>query len=348
VRVCVRDLRVISHTQKMADPQQSFLSELSSMETPAGLANALAELWESPQLTIVLWFLSKESMVLIRGACQHQDDEIRRLAIVGYGKLLLRVWAVFYQDGSLGFEGIVKGGGGSLSELRRAADDFVDFGVDLIRQYTTSLTGAPIVSSDITQPPILLTVGCFSAYCEVLNDLLSVVVSETSNFRKWCDALQGNSTINTSNAVHITHWQPLVSTCVSLLMKDIEEIRSWSARWRGCDLFYRLVSSALLVILRDIPLSHPLSTVVFDALHSSTANMFGMSSGTDETTGSRTGSLPLPIARFAEEWVLHSLSYFWETEAVCAQEECIGSIWEAMEITQYAMLAHARIEVMDI
>jgi hypothetical protein len=319
------------------------LSELTSMETPAAFSAALANLWQADQVAMIGFFISKEYQASMKNAFQNQEEDLRRLAILGYGKLFLRVWAIIHQEGTAGLEGFIKFN--SLAEVRRAMDDFIDFGVDMVRQFSTALSGAPIVSSDITQPPISLTYSCFCAYCEVLNDMLSVAVATYSNLRRWCDALQGTATVSSSNPIDVTHWQILVSTCVSSIIKDVGEIQSWSTRWRACEAYFRLISSAILIILHDIPSHHTLSSLVFDPLHSSSANMFGLSSNADETLGSRTGAVPLNIANFAEQWVLNSLSYFWEVEAVCSKDECLASIWEAMEITQHGLLAHARFQV---
>ena len=317
---------------------------LSAMEDLDKFCSAISELWDLEDFEIAQYIMIKDNWNLIKSACVHPHDEMRRIAILGFGKLMLKSWAILHELFEIDFLSKQS----SLAETRRYKEDFADFGVELCVLISSHILGV-FIGVDALQPTLTLTLGCFDACCEVIQDLLSSTIGHCS-VQRWSSYFEGDGGLGGDGALHgrqcSEYWRQLNCASVSVLLGNFGQLVSNHIRWPESQHCTRLISSLLIFILRELPEQQSSNVVSYDNLQSSSRSMFAMQSSTDETEYSRCNALPLNVIMLGEEWISNRLSKDWEAESSCAAEECLASVWEALTLTQFATLKHLRIQVL--
>ena len=315
------------------------LQELSAMDDSDRFCSAVGELWELDQFELVQFILTKENWTLMKTSCVHPLSELRRIAILGFGKLFIKSWTILHDQ----FEVEYVSRQSSLSESRRFKEDLVDFGVELSVLLASQLLDI-VVGVDSQQQPLSLSLECFDACCEVIHDLVSSTDSNQCAIQRWCLAFDGSL----ENLFRTSHgkvcWHPLTSAVVSLLMSNFSQLVSNHSRWPESQYGIRLISSLLVFVLREVAgvEAQSLHSISFDALRSSSKSWLAAG---DETDSSRCNRLPLDIVRFTEEWILNHLSGSWDVEWASSSKFCLDGCWEALALTQVSSLAHLRTQV---
>ena len=178
----------------------------------------------------------KESIVLV-------DEPIRLVAVVGFGTLLLLAWERSLRndvENYLRFS--------SLSEARRSRDDFVDFAVEILRNFSFGVVGRVTASDPLQQ--LLDSPVCVQAYSEVLFGLFLRYNTEVLGFDDKVRSVLGLPGRASSDAIS---WLPILKKVTGALLGHGGELLLLE-RWREmtwCYEYGRLLSQLFLFLLLD-------------------------------------------------------------------------------------------------
>ena len=288
---------------------------MTSVENLAQAMHRIALLQTMSTEDLVVFFHSREGQSEVRDSIVLDNEMIRAVAIVGFGKLLLLVWESTSRSN---IETILRFS--SLSETIRMKEDFSDFTCDILKLFSQGVIGKATAADPqhyLDDSPI-----CVRGYCETVSDLLLQFNGSVFEFDKIIDDILGISnpiakSEETRRCDAILHL-PLIKRVVGSLLKNgghsllIERWRSLS--W--CYEFTRLLSQLFLLLLGDASSS----STILDFTVLEKGNMTTLLDSGVETSDSRGGSSSSDhhsrnkylhtgahISRIVEEWVVGCL-----------------------------------------
>jgi hypothetical protein len=111
-------------------------SSMSSVENESQAIHRMAVLATLSIQDLILFFYSKEGQVEVKESIVLENEDLRRVAVVGFGRMLLTAWEAASQ---CDIESILRFS--SSAEARRMGEDFTDFSCEIIKQFSLGVTG---------------------------------------------------------------------------------------------------------------------------------------------------------------------------------------------------------------
>lgn len=111
-------------------------SSMSSVENESQAIHRMAVLATLSIQDLILFFYSKEGQVEVKESIVLANEDLRRVAVVGFGRMLLTAWEAASQ---CDIESIFRFS--SSAEARRMGEDFTDFSCEIIKQFSLGVTG---------------------------------------------------------------------------------------------------------------------------------------------------------------------------------------------------------------
>ena len=288
---------------------------MSSVENLKQAMHRIALLQTMSMEDLVVFFHSKEGQSEVRDSIVLDNEVIRAVAIVGFGKLLLLAWETTSKSN---IENILRFS--SLSEAIRGKEDFSDFTYDVLKCFSQGIIGKATAvdpQQQLDDSPM-----CVRGYCETLSDLLFQFNSSVFEYDKIVDSILGvsNSFVKskdtrTSEAIF---YLPLIKRVVGGLLRNgghpllVERWRSMS--W--CYEYTRLLSQLFLLLLGEASNSSTIldftllekgnRSVLADSCVE-TSDSRGGSSSSDHNFGMKYFHSGVNVSRIVEEWVVGCL-----------------------------------------
>lgn len=177
------------------------VSNMTSVETIEQGINRIAILETYSIQDLIKYFYSKKGQSEVKDSIILENEEIRKIAIIGFGRLLLFSWEMSYED--IDIQNILKFS--SLAEGRRMKEDYIDFSREIINSFAYSLIGKSTSSNKLQyqnnqfHTPVQENISLLQAYSEVLNDLFHRFDNEIQDIDDKLDIIMGYSN-NSSNS----------------------------------------------------------------------------------------------------------------------------------------------------
>ena len=173
----------------------------------------------------------------IRSGIVHEKARMRKMIIVGFGRVLIRAWVLIQT--SLELEALVITE--SISEAQIMKEKFVDLACDIFRACADGVKGKALVDEQ-TLPDDFITAN---AYYQVIADVFGHYNRGFDEFTLWTDSLlglQGNGTnflgktslMNSRN--ESLSLLPLITIILTMLLEDSYTLLS---RWNHFPSFDR-------------------------------------------------------------------------------------------------------------
>jgi hypothetical protein len=275
----VQFLYIKKRPYRWSDIRSAVHTEFSTAENVKSISAAIGVLATITDTDLILFCISRESTTAIKECCESPDENVRRVSILGFGKLLFRVWRILF-CGSLDLEGIIKVE--SASELARVKEDFSEFMFDVMKSISSYVNGHPLpIGSSLDasgQPkqPFENSFGCFEACCEVVAEVFEIYNECFDNIFQYALSLLGSSpysnvftqiwnkttyhNINWTNDECAKRCQTTAAGMIPLVQRIIREIGNdpfglisrWKA-WHPCQSCARLITGFIIIILHEAP-----------------------------------------------------------------------------------------------
>ena len=311
---------------------------MSSVDNLGQAMHRIASLQTISMEDLVVFFHSKEGQSEVKDSFVLDNEVIRAVAIVGFGKLLLLAWETTSKSN---IENILRFS--SLSEAIRRKEDFSDFTYDVLKCFCEGIIGKATAVDP--QQPLDDSPICVRGYCETLNDLLLQFNSSVFEYDKIVDSILGvpngfvkSKDRRTNDAIF---YLPLIKRVVGGLFRNgghfllIERWRSMS--W--CYEYTRLLSQLFLLLLGEASNS----STILDFTLLEKGNRSVLADSCIETSDSRGGSSSsdhsfrnkylhsgVHINRIVEEWVVGCLL---QQMASVDVFESVAALGEALSFT---------------
>ena len=258
----------------------------------------------------------------IKNCLVSPDHTLRQIAIIGFGKLIIRILYAYDIDGFT-LEGHIKYE--LSSDCHRQREDLFDFISEVMRSYVKGVIGeTPQKERDMDSVAIesafIENNSIFDSYSEVLLDLIAMYNSyECNPVGRWTAALLGlEGCVENSSYCRIRRqakWQEIpkqISLLIRTIFVDKFILSHRRRRFPNCDSYSHLISQIYILLLNELPY-HPSSALT--RLHILTPaekkSIFAVRSPNDppedETLESRQGDYSFPLLSFLNEWIQNDL-----------------------------------------
>ena len=305
------DARKQGNNEQFVSSSSDTMS-MTSVETVEQAMHRIASLQTLSIEDIVVFFYSKEGQSEVRSSIVLDNELIRTIAVIGFGKMILVAWE---SSMKCNIENLLKFS--SLSEAIRMKEDFSDFAFDMMKSFSQGVIGkAPAADP---QQRLDDSSTCVRGYCESLSDLLLQFNGKISEFEENLNSILGKSGLSTASSVRRGYdaisFLPLVKRVIGGLLRDGGH-SLLIARWRNmswCYEYTRLLSQLFLFLLHDCIADTTILnyTTLEKGLRSTLLD------GGVETADSRGGpgstvqysgvSAEVYVSKIAEEWVVGCL-----------------------------------------
>ena len=292
----------------------SDATSMTSVETVDQAMHRIASLQTLSIEDLIVFFYSKEGQSEVRSSIVLENELIRNVSIIGFGKMILIAWE---SSMKCNIENLVKFS--SLSEAIRMKEDFSDFCCDVIKTFSQGAIGkAPAADP---QQHLDDSPTCVRGYCDALSDLLLQFNAKVFDFDNIVNGILGISgcanNTSTRRSYDAITYLPLVKRVVGGLLRDGGHTLLIT-RWRNmswCYEYTRLLSQLFLLLLGECTGESTLLnyTILEKGLRGSSTWVDGGvetadSRGGSSSSGQYSGlSAEVHVCRIAEEWVVGCL-----------------------------------------
>ena len=288
----------------------SFGTSMTLAETLEEAVFRVASIQAMSIEDLSVFFYSKEGQSEVKESIVIENEVIRSVAIIGFGKMLLLAWE---RSSNCDIEKFLRFS--SLSEARRMKDDFMDFTSEVLGSFALGVVGRATASDPLQ---LLEDVpSCVGAYSEVLSELYHQFNSKIFEFDTAIDNMLGIDdleTCRTKSSHDAISWIPFIRRVTGGLLCSGGHfllIERWH-QMSSCYEYSRLLSQLFLFLLGNGAIDQnrkdgSVASVVLDWAALSNGRAGGGSFDLVSSLGSggsgESYHTSVRVHRVAEEWI---------------------------------------------
>jgi hypothetical protein len=240
------------HSAKMGGQflsPSSYGTNMTLAETVEEAVYRVASIQAMSMEDLSVYFYSKEGQSEVKESIVIENEIVRSIAIVGFGKLLLLAWE---NSSKCDIEKFLRFS--SLSEARRMKDDFMDFTSEVLGSFASGVVGRATASDPLQLLDDLPS--CVGAYSEVLSALYQQFNSRIFEFNTAIDNMLGINdleTCKTKCSYDAISWLPFIRRVTGGLLCAGGHsllIERWH-QMSSCYEYRRLLSQLFLFLLGE-------------------------------------------------------------------------------------------------